>query len=126
MSSAHLLQLIPHSWYAMEVFGASGAPSNPHVSPIFLKAVKPRKTGRGLVKLEFFHANYPEGVQNKECVLRVLHRTVSTFTATKVDDENLLVLIFSLEKEWLKLHFPKLNCVGDVDSTLDDMFNTRD
>lgn len=88
MSSDQMLQLVPHAWYAMEIFGASGAPTNPHVSPIFLKAVEPLKTGRGLLKVEFFHAYYPEGVQNKEYVLRVLHRSSSQFAAMKMNNNH--------------------------------------
>jgi hypothetical protein len=102
-----MLQLVPHAWYAMEVFGASGAATNPHVSPIFLKAVEPLKTGRGLLKIDFFHANYPEGVQDKEYVLRVLHRGPSHFAAMKMEDEQQpLVVIFPIESDWTKTHFP--------------------
>jgi hypothetical protein len=105
-----MLQLVPNAWYAMEVFGASGAPTNPHLSPIFLKAVEPLKTGRGLLKVEFFHANYPEGVQNKEYVLRVLHRALSHFVAVKMEDEQQpLVVIFPMESDWIKTHFPNFD-----------------
>jgi hypothetical protein len=94
----------------METFGTSGAPTNPHLSPIYVNAIKPLKTGQGILSLSFFHANYPEGVQNKEYVLRVLHRAPSHFAAVKTEDEDQpLVIIFPLKSDWMGKHFPRFD-----------------
>jgi hypothetical protein len=108
MSASEAFQLLAKKWYAMEVFGAGGAPTNPHLSPIYVNAIEPLKTGHGILRLTFFHANYPEGVQNKEYVLRVLHRGTFHLAAVKTENEDQpLVIIFPLESDWIQTHFPK-------------------
>jgi hypothetical protein len=117
-----MFQLLPNKWYAVQIFSASGAPTNPHTSPIFLHAIEPLKTGQGLLKIEFFHANYPEGVQSKEYVLRVIHRASTHLAGIKMDDEQSLMVIFSMEKEWMEIHFPKFDCSNGPDAALDRVF----
>jgi hypothetical protein len=69
--------------------------------------VEPLKTGQGLLEIDFFHANYPEGVQNKEYVLRVIHRASSHIAAVKMeDDQQPLVVVFPMATDWIKTHFP--------------------
>ena len=106
MSTQRLLTLEPRRWYAAEFIqdGPDGMFRSP--SPILVHALRPLGTGRGLMYLHFRHANYPEGVQNKEYELQVLHR-VSTYMfarQTKVDFDRSL-LIFALQWGWLKTHF---------------------
>ncbi len=56
--------LLPQRWYAMELWNddLSGVPFQ-SPSPIRVESVRPLKTGRNELELDFYHANYPEGVR---------------------------------------------------------------
>lgn len=67
----NLFAVQTRTWYAMEyVFPSAGR----HFSPIWIDEITPLKTGAGLLRLRFFHANYPEGVRDKVYDLQVLQR----------------------------------------------------
>ena len=94
-------------WYAMEVW-AEDWPFLPHASPVRVERVCPLKQGNGLLKVKFFHVNYPAGVQTKEYTLRVLHRNAKALVATSVQPgENRVLVFFPVTTEWLRTHWPE-------------------
>jgi hypothetical protein len=56
--------LHPNTWYGWQMLpGYVAQGCLPWYSPIFVRKVQPLKTGKGLLRLNFFHALYAEGVQ---------------------------------------------------------------
>lgn len=66
------LQLAPGRWYGWQMLPGYGAPPAPYFSPIRVKDVMPRKTGRGILRLGFTTALYAQGVQHFTLDLRIL------------------------------------------------------
>jgi len=79
-----------------------------HHSPIYVYEIRPLKTGRGVFELVFYHANYPEGVQTKEYVLRTLKRSAGHLVAERPSDDGNAptVLLHGISGKWLDQHFP--------------------
>jgi hypothetical protein len=97
------LTLRPQRWYAMLTVHPEGAQD---VSPIWLKEVRELPSGKGLLELTFWHANYPAGVQFKSYALRVLRREMGFLLAERHDVESKdLVLVSDITKEWVEHHF---------------------
>jgi hypothetical protein len=95
--------LQPRQWYALEMVFPSG---ERHVSPVYCYAAQPKKTGNARLDFEFFHANYPEGVNHKIYELRIFHRGPSFVLATRTDDQShSAVLLTALDESWMQLHF---------------------
>ncbi|MCG3149759.1 MAG: hypothetical protein PCFJNLEI_03224 [Verrucomicrobiae bacterium] len=95
-------------WYAMEVWDENW-PRLPMPSPIKVYRVTPLKQGNGMLRVKFFHANYPAGVQDKEYELRVLHRSACALAAVSADSgEDRVLVFFPLTLEWLRTHWPDL------------------
>ena len=100
--------LYPRMWYALEYI--SDTLEDAHRSPIYIFSCSPKKSGKNLLTIEFFHANYPVGVQRKVYDLRVIKRVLDYLIADRVSaaDENLPTVILSdISFKWLKSHFPK-------------------
>jgi hypothetical protein len=73
-----------------------------HSSPIRIERVTPLGTGKSELELTFFHACYPEGVQNKVYRLRVLHRSERDIVAVRIDvDGHPTVRLTPLTRQWL-------------------------
>lgn len=115
------LTLRPRHWYAMNYF--AGTMHWMHVSPIWIFSVTGRKFGNGELAMEFFHANYSEGVQNKVYDLRVLRRTPG-FLCAEVnsgnDEARPAVIITELTLEWLSMHWPSMRPTGDPQAWCDE------
>lgn len=109
--------LMPGQWLAMEAW-MRGFPDPPHCSPIRVLAVAPHGGGRGELTLRFFHAAYPEGVQEKEYRLRVLHRGHDALTLLRLDapDSEMTLTLFPLHRGWVEKHFPALIHREDQDA----------
>lgn len=75
-----------------------------HSSPIKALAFTPLGKGDGRFELEFFHANYPEGVQDKIYTIRTIERKRNYLLGRVVDTER-MVLLFDLSESWLAAHF---------------------
>lgn len=110
--------LYPRVWYAMTVH----FPTQPiaHHSPIYVQQVRALKSGQGLLDLTFFHANYPEGVQDKRYRLRVLHRSSGHLVAARIeessfDPEPLAIVLAPISPVWMKVHFEWLNVHEEPD-----------
>jgi hypothetical protein len=108
-------------WYAMTYYAAKTPWT--HVSPIWVIDLTAEKTGKGDLRLEFFHANYSEGVQGKVYDLRVLRRTAG-FRCAEVDYGNgepkPAVIITELTLEWLCLHWSEMQPEGDPQAWCDE------
>jgi hypothetical protein len=56
------LKLVPQSWYAWQMVpGYVGQRNVPYCSPIFVEQVVPKKTGKGILTLDFVNVFYAEG-----------------------------------------------------------------
>jgi hypothetical protein len=103
------LTVLPDHWYAAELFGASGASTNPTLSPILVSKVEALKTGQGLMRLSFYHANYPEGVRDKVYDLRVVARSHDYLAAVRTErGSNCLMIVIPITRDWLRINFPTL------------------
>jgi hypothetical protein len=71
------LQITPGHWYSWQMLPGFGQPPVPYCSPIWVKDVMPRKTGKGILRLGFFNALYAEGVQDFTLDLRILKHEAS-------------------------------------------------
>ena len=90
-----------------------------HFSPIWVEEITPLKTGVGMLRLRLFHANYPEGVQDKVYDLRVVQRFDGHLLALRRSDgrEDATVILESITREWFVHHFPNLRLRHDSDSS---------
>ena len=103
-----MLTLESNHWYAMEVWAADW-PECPHASPVRVLRVLPLKQGDGLLRLELFHAAYPEGVQRKEYTLRVLHRSAQVLIAVSAEpSQDRTFAFFPLTADWFRAWWPEL------------------
>ena len=85
-----------------------------HASPIRIDRVRPLGTGRREVELGFFHACYPEGVQDKVYRLRILHRSRHQLPAVQLDGDGQMLRLGAITRAWLarQLHIPMLVTLG--------------
>ena len=108
--------LTPRRWYAMLCILPDGTQ---HASPVWIFAAHARKTGAGLLEMDFWHANYPEGVQRKTYLLRVLRRAAAYLIAERHDEpEKSPVILAEVSREWLRAHFQH-EATGDLQAWLD-------
>lgn len=99
--------LYPRTWYAMEYLFPSG---HWHYSPVWVEEAVPRKTGKGLLLVRFYHANYSEGVRSKEYTIMVLRREEGYLLGFRVDTSSrsqVPILFLGMTREWLCAHFPE-------------------
>lgn len=100
--------LHPGRWYAAEFIGdefSADRDFRSH-SPIRVDSLVPRRTGRHRFKLSFYHANYPEGVQNKVYSLQTLERGEQYILARSISYEPArLLMIYEISWPWLRSHF---------------------
>lgn len=108
--------LQPRTWYAMEYVFRS---AERHFSPIWVQEIKPLKTGAGMLRLHFFHANYPEGVQDKIYDLQVVQRFVGHLVALRRSDgvADATVILEPITREWFAQHFPSMRVRDDPDAS---------
>ena len=84
------------------------------LSPIRVEGLTPLKSGHGLIKLAFFHTNYPSGVQGKKYTLQTIHRGQAGLLAKSVDHEPPRFLYISeLTMHWLQHNFPNVQLKSD-------------
>jgi hypothetical protein len=112
-----------HRWYAMQIVLPSGGQ---YFSPIWIFETCPLQTGKKLLQVSFWHAHYPEGVQDKVYDLRVLRRTkalnasyrgylLAERTGSSSKD---LILLSEITADWIQTHFRK-SSEGDLQQWLD-------
>lgn len=102
--------IIPGLWYAWQMLpGYVGEFCVPYHSPIRVNAVIPAKTGKGLLKLDFWNAGYAEGVQNFTSDLRVLFRGEAYLVARIMPEaSDRCAVVSRMEFGWLDQYFPHL------------------
>jgi hypothetical protein len=121
----HPFTLQRHRWYAMQVILPSGGQE---FSPIWIYDVLPQQTGKKLLQLSFWHANYPEGVRNKVYDLHVLRRTSwhalnakyagYLMAERKLEEKKQVILLTAVTAEWVETHF-RMTPEGDLQEWLD-------
>ena len=106
------LKLVPQSWYAWQMIpGYIGQRNVPYCSPIFVKGVAPKKTGKGILNLDFVNVFYAEGVQNFSVDLKVLKHSKDYMVAEllyglEVPDR--AAIISHIEFAWIERFCPEL------------------
>lgn len=93
------------AWYGMEYLFSNGGR---HYSPIWISDITPLKTGRGALRVRFYHANYSEGVRDKEYDLTVVHRAEVFLLGVRIDEEGTSmapVILQAISQDWLRQHF---------------------
>lgn len=101
-----LFTLVPGRWYAAELIGDDFGDALRSYSPIRVDGIKPLGTGSGELLLDFFHANYPQGVQPKSYRLQIVERQARFLFARRLGQTpTRLVLIYEPTWDWLKQHF---------------------
>ena len=93
-------------WYAAEFLEDGLIRFGHRYSPIRVETITPLKTGNRIFELQFLHANYPEGVQDKRYRLQTLHAGEEYILTRSVDhDPTRFVLIYDIDAAWLSERF---------------------
>jgi hypothetical protein len=101
-----LFTLVPGRWYAAELIGDDFGEALRSYSPIRVDGIKPLGTGTGELLLEFFHANYPQGVQAKSYRLQMVERQTRFLLGRSLGHTpTRLLLVYEPTWEWLNEHF---------------------
>ncbi|WP_196800518.1 hypothetical protein [Thioalkalivibrio sp. AKL10] len=93
-------------WYALELMGEEFGPSLRAYSPVKVFGVQLFKDGSRRFDLDFFHANYPAGVQHKRYTIKTIERN-RFFLLGGVDSPSVsrFVLLSPISADWLNEHF---------------------
>jgi hypothetical protein len=99
--------LEPERWYACELIGDEFEEDMCSYTPIKVLRLEPR--GDRTLLLEFYHANYPEGVRNKVYSLRTIERCQNFMLAKSLDHSPIRIMqIYEITYDWIAKHFPRL------------------
>lgn len=106
-------------WYAAEIIGEEFGREIRSYSPIRVERVTPK--GGRTFEVSFYHANYPEGVRQKEYELLTLERNNVFILARSTSHQPVRwFLIHEVTFEWLERHFDIANEAGlDVEAWLE-------
>lgn len=104
-------QLQENRWYAWEMLPGYSA-NLPYFSPIFIKAVKPLRSGKGILHLGFFNALYAEGVQDFSLDLKIIKRADDYLLGEiiyrhEADSGDRTGIISPISFEWLSFVLPE-------------------
>lgn len=89
-------------------------------SPIKVFGLEPLKSGSGIFKLQFYHANYPEGVRDKEYTLRTIERGSNYLLAKSIDHMPArIIYIHEITDAWMSRFFGQVRLEGDIQLWLD-------
>jgi hypothetical protein len=106
------LKIIPNSWYAWQMIpGYVGQRNVPYSSPIFVERVAPKKTGKGILTLDFVNVFYAEGVQDFSMDLRVLKHSSDYLIADLwygPEGPDRAAIISHIEFAWIERFCPEL------------------
>ena len=95
-----------NEWYACEFIGDEFDEDKCSYSPIRIYEIKPFNNGKREYLLKFYHANYPEGVRDKEYKLRTIERGKTYLLARAIDySPPRFLQIYHVDNAWLKRHF---------------------
>ena len=126
------------SWSAWQMFpGYFGERCVPYCSPIYLTGVKPRKSGKGVLNLEFLNVLYAVGVQDFDLDLKVMKRAenflVGELIYAEGEDSGRIAVISHIEFPWVEQCCPELwyrrppsstssHSTGSIDLYLNEVF----
>ena len=91
------------NWYAMEIISPEFGVDVRAYSPVQVCGVTPYGGGKRCFELEFFHANYPAGVQRKTYVVETIVREKNYLLGRIIDSER-IILLFELTEDWVDKH----------------------
>jgi hypothetical protein len=101
--------LHPERWYACELIGDEFNEDICSYSPIKILRLDTSARGSRTLRLEFYHANYPEGVRDKVYNLRTIERCEKFMLVKSLDHSPIRIMqIYEITYEWITRHFPKL------------------
>jgi len=105
-----LFTLEERRWYGVRFIGDEFFDLRSYqYTPIRVDGIRPLKTGKGIFELDFYHANYPEGVQGKMYRLKMLERGEKYILAKSVEHMPARILhIQAMTWDWISNHFPEL------------------
>lgn len=92
-------------WYAAEFIGEEFGDQIRSYSPIRVSEVAGADSGMRQFSLSFYHANYPEGVRDKQYSLQTIERTATFLLARSTEHTPArLLLIHAMSWDWLTQH----------------------
>ena len=92
-------------WYACEFIGDEFNEDKCSYSPIKVHSIEPLHAGNRTFVLNFYHANYPEGVRDKSYTLQTIERGVSIVLARSTDHEpSRFLQIYDITAGWVSRH----------------------
>jgi hypothetical protein len=97
--------LLPGAWYAVELIGEEFGDELRHYTPIRVDSFTPVRREKGVMKLEFYHAAYPEGVCDKLYKIRIIEQNKEFLLAKTNHTPPRFMLVSPIRREWLKEHF---------------------
>lgn len=101
-----LLTLKTGKWYGWQMLPGYVSVCMPYFSPILMHAVKPKKTGRGVLQITFTNALYAEGCQDFQVGLRIISRSEIFLIGEMLDDaqtrQKRCAVICEISYEWLQ------------------------
>jgi hypothetical protein len=75
-------------------------------TPIRVAALEPLETRNRELMLDFHHAHYPAGVQDRSCRLATIERAKSYFLARSLEHRmTRYLLIYDFDWSWMEKHF---------------------
>jgi hypothetical protein len=106
------LKLAPESWYAWQMIpGYIGECNVPYCSPIFIRRLVPKKTGKGILGIDFYNVFYAEGVQDFSLDVRILKHAENYLIAELLygdSDIDRAAVISNIEFAWIEHFCPNL------------------
>lgn len=111
-----LFTLEPGNWYACELIGDEFDDDCCSYSPIRVNGITPLKSGRGKFRLDFYHANYPEGVRDKSYDLVMLeHGSRYLLAISRKHIPARTMQIYDIDWPWMISHFSPFDGDGSED-----------
>jgi hypothetical protein len=109
---ANKLKLVAQFWYAWQMIpGYVGQRNGPYCSPIFVERVVPKKTGKGILTLDFVNVFYAEGVQGFSLDLKILKHSTEYLIADLLggpEETDRAAIISNIEFAWIERFCPEL------------------
>lgn len=114
------LTLVPDQWYGWQMLPGYGpAGLGAYFSPIRVERVTPRKTGRGILHLEFVNALYAAGVQDFALDLRILRHERDYLVASILSGEggptDRTAVISTISLQWIARMCPQLASAAEAE-----------
>ncbi|GGW69684.1 hypothetical protein [Alishewanella tabrizica] len=109
IKNANYLTLEKGYWYGWQMLPGYVADYSPYFSPIFVTDVKPLKSGKNVLKLQFLNAHYAQGVADFDLNLKVLKKETSYIVSEILhgyEHSNRSGIISTIDEAWMELFAP--------------------